>query len=119
MIRRYAHNPILTKSDIPYPVETVHNAAVVKHENEYIMLFRSHLRTGRSISAWPAARRIPLHCRSGALSRSCGPEEYSVEDHESPVSRASTSSPIASTREMESGSPWRKPGNSVRWRASL
>jgi len=30
-------------------VETVHNAAVVKHENEYIMLFRSHLRTGRSI----------------------------------------------------------------------
>ena len=43
------HNPILTKADIPYPVETVHNAAVVKHENEYIMLFRSHLRTGRSI----------------------------------------------------------------------
>ncbi len=49
MIKRYAHNPILTKADIPYPVETVHNAAVVKHENEYIMLFRSHLRTGRSI----------------------------------------------------------------------
>ncbi|HIE99472.1 MAG TPA: glycosidase, partial [Fuerstia sp.] len=37
------------KADIPYPVETVHNAAVVRHENEYIMLFRSHLRTGRSI----------------------------------------------------------------------
>ena len=35
MIRRYAHNPILTKADIPYPVETVHNAAVVKHGNEY------------------------------------------------------------------------------------
>jgi predicted GH43/DUF377 family glycosyl hydrolase len=33
----------------PYPVETVHNAAVVKHGDEYIMLFRSHLRTGRSI----------------------------------------------------------------------
>ena len=49
IVRRYAHNPILTKADIPYPVETVHNAAVVKHENEYIMLFRSHLRTGRSI----------------------------------------------------------------------
>jgi predicted GH43/DUF377 family glycosyl hydrolase len=30
-------------------VETVHNAAVVKHGDEYIMLFRSHLRTGRSI----------------------------------------------------------------------
>ena len=49
IVRRYAHNPILTKTDIPYPVETVHNAAVVKHESEYIMLFRSHLRTGRSI----------------------------------------------------------------------
>src|SRR5437870_2674956 len=49
IVRRYPHNPILTKADIPYPVETVHNAAVVKHAGEYIMLFRSHLRTGRSI----------------------------------------------------------------------
>ena len=49
VVRRYAHNPILTKNDIPYPVETVHNAAVVKHEDQYVMLFRSHLRTGRSI----------------------------------------------------------------------
>ena len=49
MITRYTHNPILTKADISYPVETVHNAAVVKHGGEYIMLFRSHLRTGRSI----------------------------------------------------------------------
>jgi len=49
IVRRYSDNPILTKAEIPYPVETVHNAAVVKHGNEYIMLFRSHLRTGRSI----------------------------------------------------------------------
>ncbi|APZ94252.1 glycoside hydrolase family 130 protein [Fuerstiella marisgermanici] len=49
LIKRYSGNPILTKVDIPYPVETVHNAAVVKHNDEYIMLFRSHLRTGRSI----------------------------------------------------------------------
>src|SRR5580692_8275780 len=49
IIRRYRGNPILTKAAIPYPVETVHNAAVVKHEDEYVMLFRSHLRTGRSI----------------------------------------------------------------------
>ena len=49
LIRRYSGNPILTKADIPYPVETVHNAAVVRHGDEYIMLFRSHLRTGRSI----------------------------------------------------------------------
>ena len=30
-------------------METVHNAAVVKHRDEYIILFRSLLRTGRSI----------------------------------------------------------------------
>ena len=47
IVRRYGHNPILTKAEIPYPVDTVHNAAVVKHGDEYIMLLRSHLRTGR------------------------------------------------------------------------
>ncbi len=49
IIKRYEKNPILTKDDIPYPVQTVHNAGVVKHEGRYIMLFRSHLDTGRSI----------------------------------------------------------------------
>ena len=49
IVKRFAGNPILTKNDIPYPVETVHNAAVIKRADEYIMLFRSHLRTGRSI----------------------------------------------------------------------
>lgn len=49
LIKRYEKNPILTRADVPYPVETVHNAAVVKHEGIYIMLFRSHLRNGRSI----------------------------------------------------------------------
>jgi predicted GH43/DUF377 family glycosyl hydrolase len=48
-VTRYEGNPILTKDDIPYPVETVHNAGVVKHRGRYIMLFRSHLDTGRSI----------------------------------------------------------------------
>jgi predicted GH43/DUF377 family glycosyl hydrolase len=49
IVRRHSQNPILTKTQIPYPVETAHNAAVVKHEGHYIMLFRAHLRTGRSI----------------------------------------------------------------------
>ena len=49
LIERYQHNPILTKDDVPYPVATVHNAAVVKHEGEYIMVFRSHKLNGRSI----------------------------------------------------------------------
>ncbi len=49
LVRRYEKNPILTKDDIPYPVETVHNAGVAKFNGRYVMLFRSHLDTGRSI----------------------------------------------------------------------
>ncbi|MHC5075015.1 MAG: glycoside hydrolase family 130 protein [Planctomycetota bacterium] len=48
-VKRYEGNPILTKDDVPYKVETVHNAGVVKFNDKYIMLFRSHLDTGRSI----------------------------------------------------------------------
>jgi len=49
LIERYINNPILTKEDVPYPVATVHNAAVVKHQGLYIMIFRSHKLNGRSI----------------------------------------------------------------------
>ncbi|TLX70761.1 glycosidase [Labilibacter sediminis] len=49
VIERYKNNPILTKNDVPYPVATVHNAAVVKHQGLYIMIFRSHKLNGRSI----------------------------------------------------------------------
>jgi predicted GH43/DUF377 family glycosyl hydrolase len=49
IVKRYDKNPILTRDDVPYPVATVHNAGVVKHENRYIMLFRSHRHNGRSI----------------------------------------------------------------------
>ena len=49
IVKRYKGNPILTKKDIPYPVYTVHNAGVAKHNGVYYMLFRSHLDTGRSI----------------------------------------------------------------------
>jgi predicted GH43/DUF377 family glycosyl hydrolase len=48
-VTRYEGNPILTKHDIPYPVETVHNAGATKFEGRYILLFRSHLHNGRSI----------------------------------------------------------------------
>ena len=41
IVRRFHKNPILTKADIPYAVQTVHNAGVVKHDGKYIMLFRS------------------------------------------------------------------------------
>lgn len=49
VISRYQNNPILTKNDVPYPVSTVHNAAVIKYRDEYIMLFRSHRYNGRCI----------------------------------------------------------------------
>jgi predicted GH43/DUF377 family glycosyl hydrolase len=49
LVKRYEHNPILTKDDIPYPVATVHNAGVIKHQGRYYMLFRSHQHNGRSI----------------------------------------------------------------------
>lgn len=49
MIKRFEGNPILTPADVPYPVATVHNAAVVKHDGTYTMIFRSHKFSGRSI----------------------------------------------------------------------
>ena len=49
IVKRYENNPILTKKDVPYPVVTVHNAGMVKHDGRYLMLFRSHKRNGRSI----------------------------------------------------------------------
>ncbi|MBW6501275.1 MAG: glycoside hydrolase family 130 protein [Bacteroidales bacterium] len=49
LINRYQNNPILTKDDVPYPVATVHNAGVVKFNDRYIMIFRSHTLNGRSI----------------------------------------------------------------------
>jgi predicted GH43/DUF377 family glycosyl hydrolase len=49
LITRYKNNPILTKDDVPYPVATVHNAGIVKHDGMYIMIFRSHKMNGRSI----------------------------------------------------------------------
>jgi len=49
IVTRYKNNPILTKHQVPYPVETVHNAGVTKFNDRYILLFRSHLRNGRSI----------------------------------------------------------------------
>ena len=49
IVRRYEGNPILTPKDVPYPVETVHNAGVTKCDGRYVMLFRSHRDNGRCI----------------------------------------------------------------------
>src|SRR6266699_4486807 len=120
IVRRYSGNPILTRDAIPYPVEKVHNAAVVKHDGEYIMLFRSHLRTGRSIiglarspdgfhfTADPQPFLIPDRDSPFAAY-----EEFGVEDPRVTRLEGSTSSPIAPTREIECGSPWPRRRTSV------
>ncbi|MBD3346186.1 MAG: glycosidase [Chitinivibrionales bacterium] len=87
IVRRYSGNPILTKEDVPYPVETVHNAGMAKFNDRYIMLFRSHRRNGRSViglaessdgfhfDVRPEPFLIPA--RSGIFAEY---EEYGVED---------------------------------------
>ena len=39
-VKRYEHNPILSKKDIPYKADLIFNAGVVKHNEMYYMLFR-------------------------------------------------------------------------------
>jgi predicted GH43/DUF377 family glycosyl hydrolase len=53
---RYPRNPILAPKDVngvwrspPLQVNTIHNAGVVVIGNETLMLFRSHLRCGKSV----------------------------------------------------------------------
>jgi predicted GH43/DUF377 family glycosyl hydrolase len=87
LVTRYEGNPILTKHDVPYPVETVHNAGVTKFEDRYILLFRSHLLNGRSIIGIARSddgynflvdsKPFMVPSTEGAFSRF---EEYGVED---------------------------------------
>lgn len=86
-VQRCEGNPILTKDDIPYAVQTVHNAGVTKHNGRYIMLFRSHLDTGRSIIGiaesdngfdfTPRPEPFMAPSREGVFAEY---EEYGVED---------------------------------------
>src|SRR5213083_2704470 len=46
LVRRYGHNPILTKHDVPYVVETVHNAAVIKASGRYYITYSAYSRHG-------------------------------------------------------------------------
>ena len=69
IVRRYSGNPILTKADVPYPVETVHNAAAVRHRDAH-----------RPAVSLPPAQR-PLGDRPGARARTgfasrCGPSRF-------------------------------------------
>lgn len=87
VIERYPKNPILTRDDVPYPVTTVHNAGVVKFNNRYIMLFRSHLKNGRSVigrADSPDGYTFTVHPEPFLTPASDGPfaeyESFGVED---------------------------------------
>lgn len=51
VIHRWEGNPIVTLEDIPFECNTVFNAAVVKHNGEYLLLIRVEDKRGRSIFA--------------------------------------------------------------------
>jgi len=86
-VKRYERNPILTKEDVPYAVETVHNAAVTKVGHRYVMVFRSHQRSGRSVLGAADSddgRRFSVRSKPLMTPASHEPfaaaEEYGVED---------------------------------------
>jgi len=86
-VARCAHNPILTRHDVPYLVETVHNAGVVKAGTRYVMVFRSHQRSGRSILGLAESGdgfRFTVRPEPFMTPAAGGPfaaaEEYGVED---------------------------------------
>ncbi len=70
IVRRYRHNPILTKAEIPYPVETVHNAAVEGRRSlDKAAYFQAYgFTNARSldggIQAWPGKIESTLAGRS-------------------------------------------------------
>ncbi|MGE5679400.1 MAG: glycoside hydrolase family 130 protein [Bacillota bacterium] len=47
-ITKYSSNPILTKENVPFRVNSIFNAGAVKHEDEYILLCRVEMPNGRS-----------------------------------------------------------------------
>jgi len=47
-ITRYKKNPILTKEDVPFRVNSIFNAGAVKHNGKYLLLCRVEMPIGRS-----------------------------------------------------------------------
>lgn len=40
-ITRYQHNPVLSASQVPFPCDLVFNAGVIRHNGQYVMIFRN------------------------------------------------------------------------------
>ena len=47
-ISRYSKNPILTKEDVPFKVNSIFNPGAVKYNGKYLLLCRVEMPTGRS-----------------------------------------------------------------------
>ena len=47
-ISRYGKNPILTKDDVPFKVNSIFNPGAVKHDGKYLLLCRVEMPIGRS-----------------------------------------------------------------------
>ncbi len=47
-MKRYINNPILTKKDVPFKVNSIFNAGAVKFGDKYLLLCRVEMPTGRS-----------------------------------------------------------------------
>lgn len=59
IVTRYAHNPILSAADIPYPATLIFNAGVTKYQGQYVMAFRNDY-GGTPGSAYFAGTNIGL-----------------------------------------------------------
>jgi len=47
-IERFKRNPILTRDDVPFRVNSIFNAGAVTYNNQYILVCRAEMPTGRS-----------------------------------------------------------------------
>ena len=85
--KRYTQNPILKREDIPYPCNTVFNAAAVKFNGQYLLLLRvedlsgySHLTLARSVDGY----HFDVDSKPWIVPAKTGPfevyERYGIED---------------------------------------
>jgi len=47
-LKRFAGNPIITKNDVSFPINSIFNAGAVKIDQQYVLLNRIEMPTGRS-----------------------------------------------------------------------
>jgi len=54
VVCRYNKNPILTKEDVPFKVNSIFNPGAIKFNNKYLLLCRAEMPNGRSsfVNAW-------------------------------------------------------------------